>query len=347
MAAPSPWPRHRARGLALAVAVSLASILALLATARQSPAQLGESLARLGPLAVALALALHGSLYLAWAARLKLLAGAVGIRVPYAEMLQGVLAGSFAASITPAMIGGEAVRGYVLARRAEQVGEAGAAILAERLLDFTFFAAGGAAFAVLYGSLLQGPLRLALAAMAALLGLGLAVLLLAAARPGLVRAWCARFAARLARRDDAQRERWRRRAEVEFDRFRAGLRVLARKPLPLLAAGGLTAAMWVAELGALYVILRGFGAALPFGLVLVAGMLLLLAMATPLVPGGSGIAEVGAVAIFGTLAPGVHPLFVAVWRGCTFYANLLVGGLAAARMWPRAGSPAEPAPLAE
>jgi uncharacterized membrane protein YbhN (UPF0104 family) len=76
-----------------------------------------------------------------------------------------------------------------------------------------------------------------------------------------------------------------------------------------------------------------------------AGMMLLLLMTTPLVPGGSGVAELGAAALFGALAPGVSLLFVAVWRGCTFYMNLAVGGLAAARIWPTARAPA-PAPEA-
>lgn len=72
--------------------------------------------------------------------------------------------------------------------------------------------------------------------------------------------------------------------------------------------------------------------------------LALAAMTTPLAPGGSGVAELGAAAIFTSLAPGLSPLFVATWRGCTFYMNLAVGGVAAARMWPTPSPGAPTAP---
>lgn len=340
----APLLRHRRRGLALAVAVSAASLLALLAVARQGPAQLAATLQGLDPAWVGLALLLHAGLWLGWACRVLLLARTLGIGVGYGQALRGVLAGSFAASITPAMLGGEAVRGYALARVERQVGAAGAAILAERLLDMVFFMAGGAAFALAYGPLLQGPVAVALVAAGALLAFGLGMVGLAALKPLMVRAWCARLAVRLARGDALKAERWRGKAEVEFDRFREGLALLARRPRALLAAMALTALMWTSELGVLAALLEAFGAPLPFPVVMLAGMLLLLAMTTPLAPGGSGVAELGAAGIFGALAPGLSPLFAAAWRGCTFYLNLLVGGWAAARLWPTGLSAAATAP---
>ncbi|HEV8359659.1 MAG TPA: flippase-like domain-containing protein, partial [Candidatus Thermoplasmatota archaeon] len=260
-------------------------------------------------------------------------AGAVGIRIGYAASLRGVLAGSFAASITPAMLGGEAVRGYVLARQEAQVGAAGAAILAERLLDMLVFLAGGASFAALYARVVQGPVAWALAAAMVLLGFGLGMVALAAAKPALVRGWATRLGAWAGRHDAAKRERWRLRAGREFDQFREALGVLARQPRALLVAALLTGAMWITEMGVLWAVLQAFGVALPFPLVVLGGMLLLLVMTTPLAPGGSGVAELGAAAVFGALAPGLSPLFAAVWRGCTFYMNLAVGGWAAAGLW--------------
>jgi hypothetical protein len=329
----APFAKHARRGLALGVAVSAASMLALLAASRQPPEALLASLAGLDLDLVAAAVLLHVGLWLLWAARLQVLARQVGLNLGYGASLRAVLAGSFAASVTPAMLGGEAVRGYALARDERRVGHAGAAILAERLLDMGFFMAGGAAFALLYGKLLTGALGLALMAMGALLAFGLGVVALAALRPAVVRGWCARAAAWAARRDGAKQARWRARAEHEFDQFRAALGVLARRPQALALAALLTFGMWASELGVLWVLLHAFGTPLPFGLVLLAGMLLLLAMTTPLAPGGSGVAELGAAAVFGALAPGLSPFFAVAWRGCTFYMNLVLGGVAAARLW--------------
>lgn len=330
----APLPRHAARGLALAVLVSAGSLLGLLAVARQRPEDVLATLAGLDARLVALALALHACQWGLWGARLALLARTVGIDVRYREAVRAVLAGTFAASVTPAMLGGEAVRGYALARVDRQVGAAGAAILAERLLDMLFFLGGGLAFLLLYGALLQGALAAALVAAGLLLAFGLAMVALAAVRPAVVRRWAGRVAARAARRDAAKALRWRARAEVEFDRFREALVGLLRRPKPLAGALALTALMWGGELAVLATLLHAFGASVPLPLVFLAGMLVLLAMATPLAPGGSGVAELGAAAVFGALAPGLSPLFAAAWRGCTFYMNLLVGGWAATRLWP-------------
>jgi glycosyltransferase 2 family protein len=325
-------PKHVTRSLLLAVGVSLASLAVLLALSRQDPGRLAATLAGLDPGLIGLALLLHALLWVAWAARVQLLAGAVGIRVAYLDALRAVLAGSFAASVTPAMLGGEAVRGYALARGERQVGRAGAAILSERLLDMLFFLAGGAAFAALNLPFLRGPIVGALAAAMGLLGFGLGMVLLAALRPRRVRAWSVRVGA-WASRGEAARSHWPARAGEEFDRFREGLAVLGCQPRALAGAALLTAVMWTAEMGVLATLLAAFGATLPFTTVMLAGMLLMLMMTTPVVPGGSGIAEVGAAALFGALVPGLSPLFAAAWRGCTFYMNLAVGGWAAARLW--------------
>jgi uncharacterized membrane protein YbhN (UPF0104 family) len=49
----------------------------------------------------------------------------------------------------------------------------------------------------------------------------------------------------------------------------------------------------------------------------------------PGLPGGTGLAEVTALALLTRLAPGLTPAFLVVWRGMTYYVDLVLGGAVA------------------
>ncbi len=79
--------------------------------------------------------------------------------------------------------------------------------------------------------------------------------------------------------------------------------------------------------------LRGFGYDVPFLHVILVGVVLTMVASIPVTPGGSGVAELTAIALLTPLAPGLTPAFVVAWRGVTYYYDLTVGSLVATHVW--------------
>jgi len=125
------------------------------------------------------------------------------------------------------------------------------------------------------------------------------------------------------------------RIEHVLAEVRDGVRDLAgRKPVTTAAAVVLTACNWVAEYGVLWTLLHALGHDVPFWSVFFVGIVLTLVSNIPLTPGGSGVAELAALALLTPLVPGLSPLFVVAWRGVTYYYDLSVGGVMAGIMLP-------------
>jgi len=78
-------------------------------------------------------------------------------------------------------------------------------------------------------------------------------------------------------------------------------------------------------------LLYAFGHDVPFTYVALGAVIVVLLTTLPLLPGGSGLAELGALGIFSPVAPGLTPAFVLVWRVTTYYVDTIVGGLFAVR----------------
>jgi uncharacterized protein (TIRG00374 family) len=132
--------------------------------------------------------------------------------------------------------------------------------------------------------------------------------------------------------------RLRRRATVNyapairsfFHAITEGIVHLARRePMRLVAGALLSVALWTCELSILWVVLQGFGFEAAYTSVYLAGIIVVMIASVPFLPGGSGLAEVAALTLLTPLAPGLTAAFLVVWRGLTYYLDLLLGGIVA------------------
>lgn len=292
-----------------------------------------DAFAGLDPRALPAALLLHVIAHLVWGGRLALVSRSVGAPMGTGAGLRLVTAGVFGASITPGRIGGDGLRFLLLRRRGWSAAPATKVLLADRFLDLLFFLLVGLAAVPLLPVLIGGdtPIRvLVLIGVSALAALVLLLVLLLAFPAAVGRA-ATPFLRLLARILPRATPRLRGAMGRMLRQSREGMLVLARDRRALPLAFVLTVLTWLAELGILWVLLRGFGHDVPLVLVLLLAALLNILTSLPLTPGGSGVAEVGAMALFSPLAVGLTPAFVLVWRGLTFYYDLVVGGIVAAR----------------
>jgi uncharacterized protein (TIRG00374 family) len=281
---------------------------------------------------IPIALGLHVLMQAFWALRLRVLAGGLGVALPYSAGFALVSSGLFAASVTPGRAGSEPWRIAMLMRRGAPGAAASRLVLADRASDMVFFLAMGSIVAALLPFLFPSSSRYQGLAFLAVFGLLTMMALIAwiLVRPRRVARLMAGIALwwdRLRRR--TPRDRSQRITEF-FGEVTAGLAALARaQPMRLAAAAILALALWVSEFTILWVLLRGFGFDAPYFAVCAVGILIALFGAVPVAPGGSIVVEAAALALLTPLAPGLNPAFLIVWRGLTFYTDMLVGGAVA------------------
>jgi hypothetical protein len=294
-----------------------------------------EEFQQLDPNAVLLAIALHVAAHAVWAARQWCLARGVQWHLGYFESMKIITAGVFAAAVTPARVGGDGLRLAMLRRHSPGHGESAQVVLSDRALDLLYFIGMGLVAAVsvpvLFGEgaawvqplAFAGIVMFALALVLIILLVASRRLLRVALRPAV---WVVRRVAR--HRADSIVAR----ADALLDETRRGLvALLSEHPWWLLAGAGLTALTWTLEFSILWVLLHGFGHEAAFVPVVLAALLLSIITSLPITPGGSGIAEIGALALYSAIVPGVTPAFVLVWRAVTYYYDLAVGGIVTLR----------------
>ncbi|HJQ93608.1 MAG TPA: lysylphosphatidylglycerol synthase transmembrane domain-containing protein, partial [Candidatus Thermoplasmatota archaeon] len=217
-------------------------------------------------------------------------------------------------------------------------------IVADRAVDVLFFLALGAfAIALLPSFFGQdvGDVRvLGVVALAGLLGIAVAVgfILVRPARMARVLGGAASWGDRLLRRPGKHRAPA---IAIFFHDVTGGIaELLRRRPSAVWLGAVLSFVLWTCELSILWVVLQGFGFSAPYGATYLAGVLIVMVASVPFLPGGTGFAEVAALALLTPLAPGLTPAFLVAWRGMTYYVDLLAGGLVAGWVARR------PAPLA-
>lgn len=324
--------RSPGRVLALAVLVSLGTLAAVFAWSFWAQRQeLVTSLKVLRPSVFLIAVGLHLLALLFWSTRLWLLADGAGHKIPFATAVEGVFAGVFVAAVTPARLGGEPVRFAVLQRQGITPREATLLVVLGRAFDTSLFLVMGIAAFVFLVPQLPSTALLAIG-----IPLGLALLvavfvvpLILVFRPGMVQPILG-VVERLTASSRVRRARER--LVEEAARTRAALRtVLSERPSRLPLALFFSVATWFVEWSVVYYLLQAFGHDVAFVLVALGAVLVTLLTVLPFLPGGSGIAEVGALGVFSTMAPGLTATFVLVWRTATYYVDLTVGGLMAFR----------------
>jgi uncharacterized protein (TIRG00374 family) len=334
-----PW----AVGLSVATLV----VLSVYYQGRHGADVLAE-LKGLAPWTVPAAVGLHLLMQACWGLRIKVLGDGLGAPVRYRRAVGLVTSGLFAAAVTPGRVGGEPWRIAMLVRGGASAAAASRTILADRATDMLFFLLLGGLAALALPFVFGDAGRVQALGFFAFAGLAcmVAVCVLALVRPRpLARALAAlaRVFARLgrrARKDHAPA------IEAFFREVSAGLRQLVREsPSRLAGAALLSVALWSCELSILWVVLEGFGFGAPYLAVYLAGVLVVMIASVPALPGGTGLAEVAALALLTPLAPGLTPAFLVVWRGLTYYVDLSLGGVVAGVVVKRRPSaPSRPTP---
>ena len=320
------------RVLVLAIVASVLTLVGLfLFSFSTQRDELLASLARLDPIVFLVAIGMHlGALFL-WAVRLTLLTDGAGYRISFASALEAVFSGVFVAALTPARLGGEPVRFAVLTSRGVPARESSLLVLLERGLDVLLFIVLG-----IWASVVLLPQLPQSALLSIVVPLGILFLILLVVLPIMVilrPRWVhplMHLAGRMVGQERIEHgKEW---LVLEMARVRRALgTVLARKPSRVPLAVLATALSWGLEFGVLAYLLAAFGHDIDFLLVALGSVLVVLLTTLPLLPGGSGVAEVGALGIFSAMTTGLTPTFVLVWRITTYYADVAIGGVAAIR----------------
>jgi uncharacterized protein (TIRG00374 family) len=335
-----PSNRRYARLVPLAVASSLLFLVAILAWyALRRDVDLAATLQLVDWRILPLALALHISAHLFWAARYTLIANAADVPLRALQSWRIVTAGVFGGAVTPGRIGGEGLKLALLVRRGVSPQSAGRVLIADRAADLVFFMALGlvavGVLPQLFGA--EGSTARAFAlAGTAMLAIFIGILSAFLWAPRRTSATINRMIGAGARIIRKPAPNLQEQVKQFLDHAREGLvDVLGRRPSLMVAAMLLTLANWLVEFGAIWVILGAFGYQVPYWAVFFVGIVLTMVANIPLTPGGSGVAEVAALALLTPLAPGLSPLFVVAWRGISYYYDLVVGGITASIMLPR------------
>lgn len=314
--------------------ISLLTVVGMFAYYRyQSDLDIQDALGALDLRYLAVGLVLHVGAQMAWAARMWVLARGTGWKLPFGVCVRAIKAGVFAAAVTPARVGGDAMRFAIIRNVREEDDRDGVAthlILGDRALDLLFFVAMGIVGAAGLPAILDGDLVWVQSLAYVGIGIFAALFLLIVAAvihpPGLksvlrpIIGWIDRW---------ARGERIRAVGSSAIDHVARGMRTLLKERFWLAAAAFFTFLTWLLEFAILWVLLLGFGHDVGFWPAFFAAVLLNIITSVPLTPGGSGVAEVAALALFSQLDGSVTPAFVLVWRVITYYYDLLIGGAVA------------------
>lgn len=312
------------RWLVAAVGLSVAAlILVLLWTVEPGT---WEALARLHPGWFAAALGVHVLSWLFWGVRIHLLAQGLGVRIGVRRATQVVVASLFPAAITPAHVGGEVMRIYLLKREGLSYGDATAVTMGERVLDslllFVAFPLGVLVFARILAEQAWAATFLWITVAFFIAVLALLLLLLAKLE------WAMKVVERLLRKP-ALRERIR----EEVLRFRSSLvTTIVRRRRTAFLGFLCTAGFWVSEFAVPSFLLLALGMDPLWRASMAAQSILILFVLVPITPGGSGMMEATAALLYAPLGLGaVLGVFILLWRFIIYYTNLIVGGLASLR----------------
>ena len=326
-------PAALSRNLTLGIGLSLLAFATLIATTWRPDSYRALVVVKGRPLLAALA-ALAGSWGLntlrAW-----LVARSLGHPIRGWVAFRAVMAGSYAAALTPFAGGGGPVEALVLSQGGLPYPLALASVTASGIVaQFVLLAA---ALAVVFSPIpLPGlpVLRLVLKWLLALYAAGLAAVVAALLRLELLAGpidrllgWLQQRAPRAAR----QLARWRVRSRAFLTGTSAGIRtVLQHRPAVVAALAAIYLGYYLLIFLVAPIIGLPMGLDLPPGVILAAQFPLFLLAATVPTPGGSGGIEAAMAAMVAPHLPlPAVGVFVTAWRVLTLYPSMAVGAVAA------------------
>lgn len=320
--------------LALSLTISVIAIIAILIITVTEETY--ESLTRIQPVFLLLAVGIRASCWLAYGSRLKVLSKVLGVNISLINCIKIVLSGAFAAGITPSYVGGEPVRIYLLNREGLTLGDAAAVDLGGRILDGLVL---GSAFPFAW-FIFRDIIKSSIVISSAFVLVG--ILFCAAAGIGvygfLYPKQIKKILNRLEKSELINKITFEKsgpiinRISIEIDNFRDGiLRFFREGKKGLFLALFSTIAFWFFLFVLVPFVLMGLGMDPMWIPAIAAQIILMVLVSVPVSPGGSGIAEIGAASLYATILPEkdlpILGIFVVLWRFVTYYVPLLVGGV--------------------
>jgi len=286
-----------------------------------------------------IAVLLNISSWFLWGFRLKVMSNALDpeLHIGLLESTKIVIANLFLACITPALIGGEPLRIYLLKKDGMKLGCATAAILGERLIDaILVLIAVPFAFFIFKDRLGNSTLTLALT-IGIIFFIGfLLVFLYALKNPDKIKSFLIFINNKInrlfRRKEDPESSKFVNFVEREVDYFHTSMTFFAGEgKKTFLFVSLLTLAYWAVCFMIASMLLLGLGLPPFFLESYAAQMLLLVIVAIPTTPGSSGVAELSMGGFYGVLIGTSYGyllgVFVFLFRFITYHMNLMAGAI--------------------
>jgi hypothetical protein len=280
-------------------------------------------LKRIQPQYLLLALFLQISTWLLWSTRISVMVRMIypNHEIGLRESMGIVIANLFLAAITPSMAGGEPVRIGLLSKEGLSSGSATAVTLGERVFDAIFILAMVPFSLLVFQHMIPiREVRIGLAIGIVLFVAAVSLFFYAIARPERAK----KFLKKVFRKKFTQR------IEGFVDEFHRGCKTIFErgnyKGIALVFS--LTALSWFAGFLIPSCILLGLDHPPVFIPSIAAQVLILILVMMPTTPGSSGVAELGASALYsGFVSLSILGILIVLWRFITYYLNLIVSGL--------------------
>lgn len=314
------------------ILISIASIIVIFKLTETNLTWSAISQAK--PEMLLIAFILHSLFWLFWAFRLKLLFSFLKQKISFGYALETTLASMFMAAITPSSAGGEPLRVKMLVDKGANIGSASAVILAERLLDAVFFISALPLFMLLSGFSAKLGLKVGIVFFVSLV-IFIAFLYMGVKKPERADALVEKLYPVLKKFFKAKKaEKICIYITKELRMFRDAALELANNSFnQITTVILLTAALWIFEFLVPSAVLMAFTQS-PFILYSITSQIIIVILSLiPITPGSSGIAEAGMFYLYSRFVT-AHAVgvLVGVWRGITYFSNLIVGFIVTAKV---------------
>jgi uncharacterized protein (TIRG00374 family) len=310
----------RFKEMLLAILISIGAIILLLKFTNTAITY--QALSRIDIKFVILALSLHVISWVFWSLRIQILTILVGHRVTFGLAFRTTLASNFLAAMTPSSAGGEPLRIKMLADDGMSYGSATAVVLVERLLDSFLFVTALALTLFLSNVFTGFGLKVGIVFLALLI-LEMIFLWELINRPKKIERlldWARRRTGGGRIMDAVEKETWL------FREASIKLAENSRTQIPTLMA--VTIALWSCEFLIPSVLLIGLGQSPSLLYSITAQIIIVIITLAPLTPGSSGVVEISMGYLYSMFVPSyLIGVLVALWRGITYFSNLIVGAV--------------------
>ncbi|MDY6964399.1 MAG: flippase-like domain-containing protein [Halobacteriota archaeon] len=320
--------------LILSLTVSVIAIIVVLSVTMTE--ETVDSLAKIRPEYLLLAVVARAMCWVAMGSRIKILSRVVGCKISLLQSIKIVLPGTFAAGVTPSYIGGEPVRIYLLSKKGLSIGDAAAVDLGGMILNGLVVAMMLPFAWFIFRDTIRPNFVLSSVFLfvGILFGLAWGFGIYGMLYPEQLKKLLDRLGRSklISEITFGRSEQIISRVVIEFDNFRNGLLRFVREGRRELILGLLwTMAYWFFLIILPSIILLGMNLDPMWVPSMAAQVILMTIVMIPIAPGGSGIAEIGAASLYSVVLPadGIQLLgvFVAIWRFVEHYIPLLIGGL--------------------